>query len=150
MPDYVAIFEYLPIIFAIIFVQSKMQILINPYYKLLRKEKMMLNANIIGVLIAILLITPLYMLTKSITMVALGTLLAMMIRLYLSEKYLKKEQAIQCNNMRIEILYLLIFIVCGYFKNLLLGFTVYSLFFLIFLFKQLKDIRVFIQYLRKE
>ena len=42
MVDYVGIFSYLSIIFAIIFVQSKMQILINPYYKLLRKESMML------------------------------------------------------------------------------------------------------------
>ncbi len=147
MPDYADIFEYLPVIFAIIFVQSKMQILINPYYKLLRKESMMLNANIIGVIIAVLLITPLYMLTKSVIIVAIGTLLSMMIRLYLSEMYLKKEQAILSNkNIMLEVLGVLIFIVCGFVDSFFIGITAYSLVYLMFLIKQFKNIKVFIQY----
>lgn len=147
MPDYISIFQYLSIIFAIIFVQSKMQILINSYYKLLRKESMMLNLNIIGVIIVILLIIPLYMITKSVVMVSFGTLLAMLIRLYISELYLKKEQAILNNkNIILEVLGLLIFIVCGFVDNLFIGLTTYLLIYLIFLIKQIKDVKAFIQY----
>lgn len=142
MPEYVDIFKYLSIIFAIIFVQSKMQILINPYYKLLRKENMMLNANLVGVIIAAMFIIPLYMMTKSVTMVAIGTLIAMMIRLYLSEISLKKEQGIANNrNIIIEVLGLFIFINCGLLDNIYLGLTGYFIIYLLFILFHLKELK---------
>lgn len=151
MPDYISIFSYLAIIFAIMFVQSKMQILINPYYKLLRKESVMLRANIVGLVISAILITPLYMLTKSVAMVAIGTLLAMTIRLYLSEIYLKKELNISNKkNIILEVLGMLIFIVCGLVGNSLIGVSVYLLIYSIFFIKRIKNAKIFIQYfLRK-
>lgn len=150
MPDYVDIFEYLAIIFAIIFVQSKMQILINPYYKLLRKENMMLNANLVGVIIASLLITPFYMLTKSVTMVAIGTLLAMMIRLYLSEISLKKEQGIVNNkNIIIEVVGLFLFIICGLVNNLYLGLVGYFIIYVLFIIFKLRELKGFFQFFKR-
>lgn len=147
MEDYVGIFSYLSIIFAIIFVQSKMQILINPYYKLLRKESMMLRANLVGVIVAIILIAPMYILTKSVTMVAIGTLLAMLIRLYLSEVYLKKEQGISGNkNIVLELAGLSLFIIFGFIDNLYLGLIGHLLIYSLFLLKQSNEIKELAKY----
>ena len=147
MVDYVGIFRYLSIIFAIIFVQSKMQILINPYYKLLRKESMILRANLVGVIVAIIFITPMYILTKSITMVAIGTLLAMLIRLYLSEVYLKKEQGISSNkNIVFELGGLSLFIIFGLIDNLYLGLMGHLLIYSLFLLKQSNEITELAKY----
>lgn len=147
MADYVGIFSYLSIIFAIIFVQSKMQILINPYYKLLRKESMMLRANLVGVVIAIILIAPMYILIKSVTMVAIGTLLAMLIRLYLSEVYLKKEQGISGNkNIVLELAGLSLFIIFGFIDNLYLGLIGHLLIYSLFLLKQSNEIKELAKY----
>lgn len=147
MVDYVSIFNYLSIIFAIIFVQSKMQILINPYYKLLRKESMMLRANLVGVVVVIILVAPVYILTKSVTMVAIGTLLAMLIRLYLSEVYLKKEQGILDNkNIVFELAGLSLFIFFGIIDNLYLGLMGHLLIYSLFLLKQSNEIKKLAKY----
>jgi len=149
MPDYIGVFEYLPIIFAIVFIQTKMQIVINPFYKLLREEKAMLNANVIGLIMAVALITPFYLLTKSVLMVAAGTLLAMAIRLYWSELYLKKQQnLVGSKNILIEILGIIVFIICGFQSNSILGLVFYLLIYLSFLASQTKNIKLFMQYLR--
>ncbi|WP_168733792.1 lipopolysaccharide biosynthesis protein [Metabacillus sediminilitoris] len=148
MNEYVQIFEYLPIIFAIIFIQSKMQILINPYYKLLRQEKAMLRANIVGVIIAILIIVPSYLINKSVLMVAIGTFLAMGIRLYLSEIYLKKILSINYkSNIIVEIFGIIIFIFFAYQSNLLIGFFGYLIVFCICLIRNIKTVNQFIRYL---
>lgn len=148
MVDYIGIFSYLSIIFAIIFAQSKMQILINPYYKLLRKESMMLRANLVGVIVAIILITPIYLITKSVIMVAIGTLIAMLIRLYLSEKYLKKEQGISVNkNIVVELTGLFLFIILGFMNNLYLGLMGYLLIYSLFLINQSNDIKELVKYI---
>lgn len=147
MVDYVSVFNYLSIIFAIIFVQSKMQILINPYFNLLRKESMMLRANLVGVVVAVILVTPLFILTKSVTMVAIGTLFAMLLRLYLSEIYLKKEQGILGNkNIIAELIGLFIFIIFGLTSNLYLGLIGYLVIYFVFAIRQLKDIKEFAKY----
>lgn len=133
MKEYVQIFEYLPITFSILFIQTKMQILINPYYKLLREEKEMLRANVIGLLMAMALIVPLYYIYRSVSVIALGTFLAMGVRLYLSEFYLKKKLAIKKNvNILIEIFGTLIFIILAYQNNKLFGFTGYFIFFILY------------------
>ncbi|SDC04317.1 Polysaccharide biosynthesis protein [Paenibacillus sp. UNCCL117] len=140
MKEYVLIFDYLPIVFAIVFIQFKMQILINPYYKLLRKEKAMLNANIVGLLFAVFLITPLYYMSKSVLMVAVGTLLAMTIRLYLSELYIAKILKINKSNILLELLGIVIFILFSYQSNILFGFLGYLIVFGVFFICHIKII----------
>ncbi len=150
MMDYNDIFNYLSIIFAIVFVQSKMQILINPYYKLLRKESMMLRANLVGVVFAIILIAPIYILTKSVMMVAIGTLLAMLIRLYLSEIYLKREQGILSNkNIVTEFVGVCLIVILGLINNSYLGLIVYLLIYSVFFIKQSKEFKDLAKYFLK-
>jgi len=144
MKEYVIIFEYLPIVFAIVFIQFKMQILINPYYKLLREEKAMLKANIVGLLFAVFIITPLYYMSKSVLMVAVGTLLAMTIRLYLSELYISKILNTHKSNILVELLGIVIFILFSYQSNILFGFLGYLTVFLVFFISHIKIIKKYL------
>ena len=88
----------------------------------MREEKSMLNANISGLIMAVVFILPAYFIYRSVLMVALGTLLAMVLRLYLSEYYLKRKlYLVYFSNIKLEILVLLVFILCAYQNNKLLG-----------------------------
>lgn len=150
MFDYIDIFSYLPVIFAIVFIQAKTQILIVPYYKLLRKESEMLKANIIGILMVVSVVTPIYFVTKSVFMVTLATLFAMSIRLYLSELFIKKIININSNNnIFIEIIYVLIFIYCGFQNNIIYGSIIFFLLYIVLLFREYKSIKFFIEFILK-
>ncbi|WP_162848611.1 oligosaccharide flippase family protein [Paenibacillus nanensis] len=147
IPDYNSIFNYLPIVFSIVLIQTKMQILINPFYKVLRKENAMLIANITGLLISIISIIPLYLINQSVTMIAFGTMVAMSIRLYSSELYLRKIQNIKIDlsNMITEITGVIIFIVCAYCSNVTLGFLFFFLIYSVYLLTQIKNIGLFLK-----
>jgi O-antigen/teichoic acid export membrane protein len=139
MIEYTPIFEYLPIVFAIIFIQAKMQIFVNPYYKLLREEKAMLKANLTGLLMAVLFVVPTYIIFESIPIIALGTFLAMTIRLYLSEVYLKKKLNLNNHiNIIFELLGLGIFIIFAYQNNFKVGLLGYSMIYTVFIIVKVK------------
>ncbi len=147
MKEYILIFEYLPIIFAVVFVQTKMQILINPFYKLLREEKIMLGANITGLIMAMILVSALYFTTRSVTLVALSTLIAMGIRLYLSEIYLEKRLGIKgSKGIIFEIVGIAVFILFAYQKNIIIGLTGFSTVVTIYIFTQINSIKKFTKY----
>lgn len=150
MNAYVNIYEYLPVIFAFIFLETKMQIIINPYYKLLRKEKKMLNINFFGFIIAAILILPFYFMLKSVLVVAISTFLAMGFRMYISEKYLKKELNVKGNlNILVESIGIGLFILCAYQSNILAGFLGYALIYCVFLARRIKVIKQFFSYFSK-
>lgn len=125
MKKYTGIFIYLPIIFGIILIQSKMQILINPYYKLLREESKMLKDNITGFLIALVLVVFSFQLFHSVIAVAAATFFAMLYRLLTMEKYLFKKMRIKKNVITIDILFVFYFIFCAYLPNLFISMVLY-------------------------
>ena len=144
MIEYILIFEYLPIIFTVVLVQTKMQILINPFYKLLREEKIMLAVNITGLIMAMILVSALYFTTRSVTMVALSTLIAMGVRLYLSEIYLEKRLGIKGNKgIALEIVGIAIFIFFAYQRNIIIGLAGFSTIIMIYVLTQIKSIEKF-------
>lgn len=129
MQEYIPIFAYLPIVFALIFIQTKMLVLINPFYKLLREEKSMLIANLSGMLLAVILVLSMYFTTRSVAMVALATFIAMTIRAYLSQIYLvKKLSQIHISSYIIELTGLVLFMFLAYQSNFWLGLIVYFIF----------------------
>lgn len=151
MKNYIVIFAYLPIIFAIVFLQAKMSILINTYYKLLREEKAMLKANVTGLVMAIIIISISYFFSRSVLLVAIGTFIALSIRLYLSEIYLKKLLLIKnFKNIIYEIIILLAFILFAYQSNIVIGFTGYFIFVCIYTFKNISSINKILSYIIKK
>lgn len=114
MHKYVGLFPYLPIVFGIIIIQSKMHILINPYYKLLREETKMLYGNVTGVIIAMVLVVVSFQVWSSEIVVAGATFAAMLYRLLTMEKYLFDRMRITKSVVNCDIIFMFFFISCAY------------------------------------
>lgn len=148
MLNFTEMVSYLSILFAIIYAQSKMQILIIPYYNLLRIETILLRVNVIGIVVAVVTVAPLYLLTKSVTMAAIGTLIAMLVRLYVSELYLKNKLGISDNgNILRELCFLFLFVVLGLMSNIYLGIIGFLLLYLLIVLTQKDGYRDLYKYI---
>lgn len=127
--------EFLNLLFAIALMQSKMSILNNTFYKALRKEKAMMNANISSVIIFSIIGPVLYFFTKSIWFIAFASFVTMFIRCYASEIYLKKILNIRIDlTLFLEIVFLLIFILITSISNLWIAGMLYIFFLTIWLY----------------
>jgi O-antigen/teichoic acid export membrane protein len=91
--SYKPVLEFLNIVFAITVLQGKMQLVNNTFYVALRLERAMLRANLISLLFAIGLSTLGYMVTQSVVSIAYATLLTMLLRVYASEIFLRRQMA---------------------------------------------------------
>lgn len=112
LPGYISIFAYLHFLFGVIILQSKMQLLNNTFYKVLREEKSLMRSNMICVLIFLILALVSYYFTKSVTAIAVSTFVAMLYRCYVSEAYLRKKLGIEVpKSMYIEIVYIIGYII---------------------------------------
>jgi len=122
---------YLNLLFIVTILQCKMSILNNTFYKVLRKEKEMLTANISSVVLFMVISPIFFYFTKSIWSIAFSTFITMMFRCYASEIYLKNFISIKLDHRYIvEILFIVLFIIITTFFNIIIGFILY-LFFLI-------------------
>lgn len=137
MPKYVGLFPYLPIIFGIIIIQSKMHILINPYYKLLREEKKMLYSNVTGVLIAIGLVVLSFQIFKSEIAVAGATFVAMLYRILTMEKYLFNRMKITKSVINCDVFFIFCFIACAYIPIFWMSLIVYIICFIVYCYYRL-------------
>jgi O-antigen/teichoic acid export membrane protein len=88
---YIPVIEFLNAIFVVVVLQSKMQLLTNTFYMALRLERAMLVANVISLILVILLSSLSYAFTHSVVAVAYSTLLAVVVRVYLSERDLRRK-----------------------------------------------------------
>lgn len=127
--EFQAALTYLPFIYLFIFSQSKMQLLINPYYKRLREETEMLYANLKVFIVSFLLVSVTFIIYKSILIVVVCIALSMFLRLILSELYLKKKLDIQKNIFSLfDIISILVFLICASQPDVYIGFLLYMLF----------------------
>lgn len=88
---YVPMLSFLYFFFAMLTWQSKINIAINSYFRVLRKESKMFVINVLGVLFFSLTTLPLIMFTHSIKIVAFTTFLTMLLIEIVSEVYLRKK-----------------------------------------------------------
>lgn len=148
LPDYTSMLPYLNLLFAIVILQSKMQILNNTFYKVLRKEKALLKANMSCVLIFVVLAFITFGLTKSVWFIAFSTFLAMLFQCYASEIYLRSKMNIQSlKSIIIEITYIVGFIVISSNSSLVFGLLIYLAIFIIFAYIYRRN---FVYLFRKE
>jgi len=126
LPEYMDVFNYLNILFVIVFAQGKMIFLVNTYYKVLREEKAMLIANITGFVVAVIIVIPTFYFTRSILGIVIGTTIALLWRCYASEIYLKKKMGIgNYINMIVENIIIIIFIISFWNGISVLGILIY-------------------------
>jgi len=116
-PKYSGLIEYLNILYAIIYLQTITSVLQNTYYKVLRQERRLFIENLISIIVLILVGIPTYAFFKNVISVAFVTLIAVIIRFFLSEKYLQKTLKLNNINFHPEFLLLLCFILLTYFYS---------------------------------
>lgn len=84
-PKYASVLPYLNILFLIVFLQCKISLLDNTFYKVLRKETGMLWANISCVALFVVMALVGFSLNQDMWVIAFCTFLAMLYRCYMSE-----------------------------------------------------------------
>ncbi|MFT9076388.1 lipopolysaccharide biosynthesis protein [Ethanoligenens sp.] len=102
LPKYDAVLAYLPLLFPIVIMQSKMQLLINNYYESLREEKAMMWANISAVGLFVAIALPLYLWHPSVMVIVWVTLGVFFWRCYASELFLKHKLGIHSMRNMVE------------------------------------------------
>lgn len=109
-PKYISVLPYMNFFFVIVFANIKISVVNNTFYKVLRKEKEMLKANMgCIVFFCITCMSAFYFIPK-IYIIALFTAIALLMRCILSEIYLSKELGIRPYiNIIIETVFILIF-----------------------------------------
>lgn len=109
--DYIAVIQYLPLFLVMTLMQSKEQFLHITYMKTLRKEKELLFINVIFSLIALVVLVPLYLVTKKIYWVAFATSFIVLAKSYTLEFYLRKRNLqLKFNNILLELLFIFMFL----------------------------------------
>ena len=147
---YVDVLKFLYILFPLIYCHSKIQILINTYYKILRKEKTMLYFNVISIIIFVVITIPIFYFMKSAKIIALTTLIASAILCYGSEIYLKmKMKILDISNIVKEMAIILFFLIINMFiKDIFIAISLYIFIYIIFIFTIRKEIVVFLRKIR--
>ncbi|QIV95706.1 hypothetical protein EDC55_10857 [Allofrancisella inopinata] len=121
-PGYITMFSYLPFVFGILYVQVQMQLLINPFYSLLRCENELLKVNLFTLIMTCSSIVMSYYFFQNIQVVVIVTFINMLLRLYLSEAFImKKLNILTINNFKALLTIAVLF---GYIAFMLLEFDI--------------------------
>lgn len=95
LPQYKPVLSYLFLLFPIVIMRGKMQLLINTYYQSLREERAMMVANISSIVVFLVLAVPLFAVFKSIQVIVWATLITFTWRCYASEIFLKRVMGLK-------------------------------------------------------
>lgn len=148
---YTDMLPYLNLLFIVAILQGKMSILNNTFYKVLRKEKVMLIENVSAVLFFLIFATIVLYFTKSIWSIAFITCTTIMIRCYASELYLKKLLKLKLDyKLVIEICFIIIFIITTNLINLKFGYLIYLLFLSVWISINISELRKTAQILKSK
>lgn len=141
LPKYASTLGYLYLLFPSVIMQSKLQLLINTYYKSLRLEKTMLYANLSSIAVFLLIAVPLYAIFHTIQMIAWATLITLAWRCYASEFYLKRKMGITSyRNIGEELVMAAAFIVTTGFVGGVWGLLIYVALLAIYMAANMKEI----------
>lgn len=141
LPQYRPVLVYLNLLFGVIILQAKMQLLNNNFYNALRKETAMMKANIGTVILFAIIASSVFYFTKSIWSIALCTFIVMLWRCYLSEIYLRKIMKLSINKgILTEVILIIIFVVITSLFTIGVVLLIYAVFLLIVLLKNRKKL----------
>lgn len=143
LPNFTPVLDYLYLLFPIIIMQVKMQLLINNYYKSLRKEKALFSANFSAVVLFVIIICIALALNyKSIQLIVWVTMIVITWRCFVSDLYLRKLLGLKQELLiYYELIMIGLFIVAiGYIKGIL-GFGIYAAAIGLFIFVNFSHIK---------
>ncbi|MEK5026365.1 oligosaccharide flippase family protein [Paenibacillus sp. FSL M7-1046] len=134
LPEYKESLEYLALLLPLCCYEGKMSLLCSTYFKVLRKEKVLLKINLYSLALSVTLSLISGYLINNIYAVILSMVVAVAFRSIISELYLSKmlEGSILKDILKESVL-VAIFILCTWFINPVIGFAVYLLSYIVYL-----------------
>lgn len=149
LPEYKQSLIFMGILFPMIVYEGRMSLLISTYLKTLRFERLILLANLFGVVLSVVLSFISVFLTNNIYITVFSIMICIISRCVFAEVSLCKKMSIKINRkIFVEIILTLVFIISNFINSNLLGFTLYSLSFLIFISLNFKKLETSFNYLR--
>lgn len=115
--DYKSVLEYLNIVFIMMYIQSYIYILQNTYYKALRLERNLFLDNLLSISLLFAIGIPFYYFTRQLFVVAIVTLLAMLIRYFVSTWRLSKVMNIRLPYNIVELIFSFVFVIITHLWN---------------------------------
>ncbi|WP_260842616.1 MATE family efflux transporter [Siminovitchia fortis] len=135
LPQYSDSLIYMALLFPMCIFEGKLALLINTYLKALRKEKLMLNINLLSLIFALFLTLLTCIVLKNLDLAVVSIVVIVVFKCIISEIYLSKVLNISIHKDLIcEILMTLIFILTGWFINSWFTVLLYAVAYLLYLF----------------
>lgn len=146
LPQYSVSLAFMAIVFPMCVYEGKMALLINTYFKTLRKEKLMLSVNLVSLFLSIILTIMFTIIFKNLTLAIFSIVLLLAFRCVLAEWFLSKILNISVyKDILLEVIMSLIFISTGWFITSSKGVVLYLVAFGLYLFFKRRDITITFQ-----
>lgn len=142
LPQYSDSLIYMSLVFPISIYEGKMALLINTYFKTLRKENLMLKINFITFMISIIVSVITTVLINNLNMAITSIVIILAFRSILSEVLLSKIIKVSVyKDILLELFLTVIFIISGWFLNALNAILIYLMAYAIYLYIKKNDIK---------
>ncbi|KAF0821316.1 hypothetical protein V7200_23680 [Cytobacillus firmus] len=149
LPNYAESLMFMALIFPMIVYEGKTVLLLNTYFKTLRKEKVMLRINLFSLFISILTTLLTTILVKDLNLAVLSIVFIIAFRCILAEIILTSFLKINVyKDIILELVMSIIFIVLGWFMNIWVAVIGYLVAYVIYMLIKRKDITNTIQYIK--
>lgn len=148
LPGYSESLYYMAILLPISLFETKVMMLINTYFKIIRKEREILYCNVTTVCLSVLLAFVGAYVLRGLTFTVGMIVVLLAFRCFLEELRLEKYLPIQ-SNYCIELLMCIVFIFTSWWIGDIQGTVIYFCIYLIYLYIQRKNIKDALLYVRK-
>jgi len=141
LPKYADSITYMALLFPICVYEGKMALLINTYLKTMRKESLLLKINVVSMTLSIISTFSLSIYVKDLNLLIVSIVFLLGFRCILAEILLSKILNISSfNDIILELVLIVIFIITGWFINSWYTVLFYGLAYILYLLLKRKDI----------
>jgi O-antigen/teichoic acid export membrane protein len=150
LPAYVESVKYLALLLPICVFDAKMQILCNTYYKVLRKEKILLSVNVLAMMISVILCTIGGYYIKNVVAITVSMVIAIAFRSLISEIYLANLLGRKIIKKVIsEVILVLFFMYTAWILDEWVSFVLYIIAYLIYILINIKGVELLLGYIKQ-
>jgi len=141
LPQYADSLIYMALVFPICVYEGQMALLINTYLKTLRKEKLMLQINLISLVLSVMISFVTILILKNLDLAIVSIVILLAFRCVLAEIFLSKILRITIyKDIALELIMTVIFITTGWFVKSWIAVMVYAVAYAMYLIIKRKDI----------
>lgn len=141
LPQYKESLMFMALIFPLSVYEGTMALLVNTYLKTLRKEKVMMQINMITLTLSIVMTIFTTIVFQNLNLAVISILILIIFRFMLAENYLKKLMKLYIRkDIVLELMLTIVFVSTGWYINSWLTMGLYAITYLLYLLIKKKDI----------